>query len=201
MADNNVNEMKLAKFEAFIDNIKAQINYYIEPIEFEGLYYCWGGRFASIESKSNKSQIVATGIIPFVFNAIELNGYSDIINQKFTAEIRSKISRNGVSFDFDVPEDIKERISKLRILLGQVKRQHSYSIAFIFTLFMSLAVDKAEYEKRISTVCDVAVMLEVTDDEIADIVQVVRYVYRDIKANEVNLKTDSCKDTFSKVIK
>lgn len=65
---------------------------------------------------------------------------------------------------------------------------------------MSLAVDRTDYEERLSTVCDFAVMLGISDDEIADIVQVVRYVYRDIKAKDVALKTSSCKEVFKNLI-
>ena len=203
---NYEEEVKLAKFESLIDNIKNQINYYYKPfkpffgIALDSVSSIYGSMIPSAISNNTKSSIVPTGIIPFIFNAMELNSYSDIINQKFTADIRSKILSNSANFNFDVPEDIKERISKLKELISQVKKEHSYSIVFIFALFMALAVDKTDYEKRLSTICDVAVMLEVTDDEMADIVQVVRYVYRDIKAEDVALKTDMCKQVFRNIV-
>ena len=199
---NYEEEVKLAKFESLIDIIKNQIDYYNEPVEsifINPVGFVLGSMISSARSNNTKSSIVATGIIPFIFNAIELNSYSDIINQKFTADIRSKISSNSANFDFDVPEDIKERISKLKILISQVKKEHSYSIVFIFALFMALAVDRTDYEKRLSTICDVAVMLDISDDEMADIVQVVRYVYRDIKAEDIDLKTESCQKVFAKL--
>ena len=34
---------------------------------------------------------------------------------------------------------------------------------------MALA-DRTDYEKRLSTICDIAVILDISDDEIADIV-------------------------------
>ena len=111
---NYEEEVKLAKFESLIDIIKNQIDYYNEPVESNfgdtlGFVSMYGSRISSAISNNTKSSIVATGII-LIFNAIELNSYSDIINQKFT--LRFARFRNNASYNFDVPEDIKERISK-----------------------------------------------------------------------------------------
>ncbi|MGB4093524.1 MAG: hypothetical protein WBK46_16515 [Ruminococcus flavefaciens] len=165
MADNNVNEMKLAKFESFIEKIRDQLG----CDQYEFVMYVVYTLFGS-----------------------KINNYAKIIDCLFACT-------NIDDEEYDDLE-IKQRIEWFKELVSHFKRVKMRSIVCIFIALMALAVDKTDYEERLSTVCDVAVMLEVTDDEMADIVQVVRFVYRDIKAEDVALKTESCQKFFEKLI-
>ncbi len=166
MADNNVNEMKLAKFESFIEKIRDELGY---------------NRYGTIPELPAHT----------LFGS-KINHYAQLVDFMFSC-YEIKYDNCGVG-------DIKERIIWLKESVSGIKNGYCCSIAYIFVTLMSLAVDRTDYEERLSTVCDVAVMLDISDDEMADIVQVVRYVYRDIKAEEVALKTESCQKFFEKLI-
>jgi len=177
MTDNNVNEMKLAKFESFVQNIVNKLSWVTRVYDQEG--YSWDMNFP----------------IDIIFGTTKNNGYSRKIDFCFTAQ-------NG---DF---EENVERLDNCDLMefecrieyFKAVKTNHDTAIANIFAALMSLAVDRTDYEERLSTVCDVAVMLDISDDEMDDIVQAVRFVYRDIKAEDVALKTESCQKFFKKLI-
>jgi hypothetical protein len=166
MDDNNVNKMKLAKFESFIEKIRDQLG-------------------------CNQYGFVMYNVVYTLFGS-KMNNYAKIIDGLFACT-------NIDDEEYDDLE-IKQRIEWFKELVSHFKRDKSRSIVCIFIALMALAVDRTDYEERLSTVCDVAVMLEISDDEMADIVQVVRFVYRDIKAEEVALKTESCQKFFEKLI-
>ena len=56
------------------------------------------------------------------------------------------------------------------------RREH---FRIIFLSLMVLTVDDTNKEKYLSAVCDFARMLEITDDEMKDVVNVVKYVLQD----------------------
>ena len=177
MADNNVNEMKLAKFESFVQNIVNKLNFKEAVSDKEGRV--WWFYFP----------------IDRIFGTTKNNGYSRKIDFCFSAGI-GDFDEYVKNLDAWYIMEFEIRIKYFKA----VKTDHDTAIANIFAALMSLAVDRTDYEERLSTVCDVAVMLDISDDEMADIVQAVRFVYRDIKADDVDLKTESCQKFFKKLI-
>ena len=108
MADNNVNEMKLAKFESFVQNIANKLRWKEKVYDQEG--YGWWIDFP----------------IDIIFGTTKNNGYSRKIDFCFTAE-------NG-NFEENVEKidnwDIMEFESRIEYFKA-VKTDHDTAIANI----------------------------------------------------------------------
>ena len=187
MVDNNVNKLKLAKFESYIEKISNGLEKY--------------GWWESISARINfyESYLSQTGILPLLWGGEDMNEYSVIINNIFSELGFMTSGAQYLNLNIQVSASLNGRIEQICEINKEIKESRR-SIVLIFALLMSLAVDKTDYEERLSTVCDVAVMLDISDDEMADIVQVVRFVYRDIKAEDFALKTDRCKQVFRHIV-
>lgn len=72
--------------------------------------------------------------------------------------------------------DFVEKINNWQWKLHNDRKEH---FRFIFLSLMVLAVDDTNKEQYLSAVCDFARMLEITDDEMKDVVNVVKYVLQD----------------------
>lgn len=72
------------------------------------------------------------------------------------------------------------------------------NICILFWALTVLAVDDTDKEKRLSLICDFARMLKVTDDEMKDIVNVIKCVFQDETFEP--LKTEKVSDIFEDVI-
>ncbi len=73
-------------------------------------------------------------------------------------------------------------------------------ISFIFWSLMILAVDDVDKEEHLSLICDFAKMLKISDEEMMDIVQVIRVIYHIEKSN-LKLQTDIAITEFRKVMR
>lgn len=54
-----------------------------------------------------------------------------------------------------------------------------FSYNFIFWSLFVLAVDKTDFEEKLSMICDFAKMLQISDEEVMDIVMVIKYIFRE----------------------
>ena len=78
---------------------------------------------------------------------------------------------------------------------GEGWRSDAYR--FIFWALMVLAVDETDKEEHLSEICDFAKMLKISDDEVADIINVIKYIFQNKTAKEI--KTLSVKTIFKNV--
>lgn len=86
--------------------------------------------------------------------------------------------------------------------ISKLLKTYDYGRPFLFWALMVLAVDDTNKEKHLSLICDFARMLEVTDDEMKDLVNVIKRIfkcgdYEPIKTHKVKIMFyDSFWDKF-----
>ena len=90
---------------------------------------------------------------------------------------------------------LNEEDNEKTINFGKPKK-----ISFIFWSLMILAVDDVDKEEHLSLICDFAKMLKISDEEMMDIVQVIRVIYHIEKSN-LKLQTDIAITEFRKVMR
>ena len=69
---------------------------------------------------------------------------------------------------------------------------------FLFWSLMILTVDQSQKDK-LPLICDFARMMNITDEEMMDLVNVIRYIYHEGQASAV--KSDNVKAVFEDVLK
>lgn len=116
-----------------------------------------------------------------------LNEYASIISTKLDSKA---IGLGGISSSkwwMDKP-----------LYIIEICEADEYKYSAMFWSLMVLAVDDTDKEKHLSTICDFARMLDVSDEEMMDLVNVVKYVFQD--ATYQYPKTKDVADFFSKVL-
>lgn len=75
----------------------------------------------------------------------------------------------------------------------------SRAYQFIFWALMILTVDKTNAEEHLSLICDFARMLHITDDELEDIVYVIKKIFY-MAPEKYNFKSENVPSIFSAVL-
>lgn len=70
---------------------------------------------------------------------------------------------------------------------------------FIFWAMMVLSVDKTEKDEHLSLICDFARMLKITDDEMEDMLMVIKVLYHEEESG-FEFKTETVPNIFSRVL-
>lgn len=153
-----MNEIKSAKFETFIEDIDAFIR--------------------SMNSGSNNTALA------LIYDYEKCNEYAKTIMDKTTLNFRwvgflSSSSWHEAYPNYNSFNGPKETIYAAKKLVELCRRDDylEEGYKFIFWALMILAVDKTDAEEHLSLICDFAKMLNITDDEFEDIIQVVKLVY------------------------
>ena len=120
-----------------------------------------------------------------IYDFDKLNEHGKIIMKR--AEIY--ITKGTETFDiwaykYFVTYDFKDLAFETRIeAVKDFVQQCSYdenlneAYKFIFWALMILTVDKTDMEEHLSMICDFAQLLHISDDELEDIVRIIKYVY------------------------
>lgn len=116
-----------------------------------------------------------------IFDYDKLNIYgkkimeTSIIYCEALSEIKNAISCSKT--EKDKIEWAKGRIKFFRSFEADGSDILSYH--FIFWALLILAVDKTDYEEKLSLICDFAKILHISDEKMLDIVQVIKYIFRE----------------------
>lgn len=150
---SKIEPSKLAKFEVLIDKVAQALT--------QNVFYDY-------------SKI----IISFIFkHSVNLNQYSGYILEKFKAN-HSGFTSDDV-FLLDEKAWILKSVEYCEKITNETKNGYHIATYPLFLALMILAVDDTDKEKHLSTICDFARMLKVSDDEMLDLVNVVKYVFQD----------------------
>lgn len=84
--------------------------------------------------------------------------------------------------------------NKIKSTTRLVTNRRSHAIWVLFWALMVLAVDDTDKEKHLSLICDFARMLEVTDDEMKDLVNVIKRIFK--CGDYEPVKTQRVRDIF-----
>lgn len=159
-----VSEMKLAKYETFIGDIETKIGWY-------GNWYSFSGQ-GIVEGKNTA--------LALIYDYETCNEYAKIIMDKSIVYIyESDYSWRDKYPTYDSFGSIKGKIGAAKEFVQFCRRLDQYTVEgykFIFWALMVLTVEQSDAEKHLSLICDLANMLDITDDEFEDIIQVVKTV-------------------------
>lgn len=176
------NEMRLVKFELLIRDIHNAID-----------GYNFGGDYKRCENES----------MMLIYDYEKLNEYGKIILENSKVPL-FEYSRYLWTGDYSV-ENLKDSKIKIKATKELIRlctencnknRKNAYN--FIFWAMMVLTVDKTDKEEKLSLICDFARMLKISDEEMIDIVQVIKVLYHE-EQEEFEFKSQTVPSYFSKV--
>lgn len=171
------NDMRIVKFETLIRDIN------------EATKTIYGFIFRA--TYSNLSLLL-------IYDYEKINDYAKVIVKQSNLDLRDWNMKYS-SFDCFIDSKIKIEAAKelVRYCRSDVNRKEAYK--FIFWAMMVLTVDKTDAEEKLSLICDFARMLQISDDEMIDIVQVIKVLYHE-ESEEFEFKSEIVSVYFSRVL-
>lgn len=141
----------------------------------------------------------------FVFDYDKLNKFAQIIMERCpinTEWSKNQWQENNYSHEkvFSY-RDIKDSIRKIKEFVKECRKDENYSIGYIFIFWslMILAVDKTEEDKHISLICNFAKMLDITDEEIQDMIHIVKLIFNKVDS-DYEFQSDKVVEKFGNVL-
>jgi hypothetical protein len=194
------NDMRILKFETLINDVNEEINKRASSIGGVGS----SAVFAAINAMNNRFNSYVTGnkslntSLALIYDYNQLNDYGKVIMDQSSLYITDWYTRYG---DINSLKDTKNKIEAAKELVRycrmDVNRKDAYN--FIFWSMMALTVDKTDKEEHLSLICDFARMLKITDDEMVDILQVIKVLYHEEESG-FEFKSDTVPSYFSRVL-
>lgn len=187
--------MKILKFETLIEDIENAIKKNSTASYLAAL----SGRMINdmLNSATTGNKMTnRTSALALIYDYDKANDYGKTIMNY------SRLYLGGwtaIYWESDFKEKkIKINAAKELVRLCRLSENREESYKFIFWALMILATDKSDYEEHLSLICDFARMFKITDDEMDDIVQVIKFVFHETNDNSI-MKTDSVKKVFEHV--
>lgn len=175
-------DLRIVKFEVLINDIEKALN---GEASITGIV----GAISMI--------IMQPKVLDLVYDYEKLNSYGKVIYDNVKIRIMKKNDYN----EYENANDIKSKINRAKNLVSycQAEEKKSEGYKFIFWSLLILTVDKTDYEEHLSLICDFARMLKITDDEIRDILHVIKSIYHKQDSSYI-LKTETIAEYFLDVL-
>lgn len=191
------NEMKVIKFEHLISNINESLQRDTTP---GTVSYLLTNRFIKRESKKIRK------ILTLIYDYDKLNRFGKIILNR--AEVEASYHILGT--DSDIWEDTystasfkdnRMKVEAAKQFFAWFKESNSQEVGYqlLFWALLVLTVDKTDADEKLSLICDFARILNVTDDEMEDIVNVIKVVYQEVDT-ELTFKSENIPEIFHRTI-
>lgn len=185
-----VSEMKLAKYETFIEDIETEIRLYGNSFAFED--------FFAGEDTEGKNTALA-----LIYDYETCNEYAKVIMDKsmlYSSVLPGYLWREKYP-TYDSFGSIKGKIDAAKEFVQSCRKSDNTmeGYKFIFWALMVLTVDQSDAEEHLSLICDLANMLHITDDEFEDIIQVVKIVCNG-SVSEYKFKSEKVSKIFNGVL-
>ena len=177
-----MNEMRMAKFETLIEDINDSIKK-----RHGGILWSMAKSMSEMLQEENIN--IQTSLF-MIFSPETLNDYSVKICNTATFELVGNDDTYGdpwaskyrtVSF-----KDAKTKIEAAKDFVKYCRddRNRSEAYKFIFWSLMILSVENESSDEQLSLICDFVRMLEITDDELLDIIYAIKCVYNENEDEE-----------------
>lgn len=175
-------DLRIVKFEVLINDIEKALNGEASITGIVGAI---------------SMMIMQPKVLDLVYDYEKLNSYGKVIYDNVKIRIMKKNDYN----EYENANDIKSKINRAKNLVSycQTEEKMSEGYKFIFWSLLILTVDKTDYEEHLSLICDFARMLKITDDEIRDILHVIKSIYHK-QDKRYTLKTETITKNFSDVL-
>lgn len=180
-----MSDMRMAKYETFIEDINSNIK------KSAGLF----GFMRRMSMLNNGS--AGNTALALIYDYDKCNDYAKVIMDKSTLFLNSSddLATDLWKRDYPTYEEFKEakrtiEAAKKFVQLCRTTANSTEGYKFIFWALMILTVDKTDAEEHLALICDFAKMLRITEDEFEDIIQTVKIVYNEV-ATEYTFKSES----------
>lgn len=189
------NDMRIVKFETLINDV----NEALDNKPFMGAVLGVAAMFGRRQASTNTS-------LALVFDYDKLNDYGKVIIERSRLYIMSSSNEYQDAWgekysDISAFKDNKYKIEAAKALVrycqNEQNRKEAYK--FVFWAMMVLTVDKTDAEQHLSLICDFARMLKITDDEMEDMLMVIRVLYHEEESG-FEFKTEMVPNIFSRVL-
>lgn len=138
-----------------------------------------------------------TGTLRLVFDYDKLNDYGKIIVDNVIMGVpmsyESKIGQYKGLTNTNTTNDIEMRKIFAKEFVAYCRSRHEYyrgtmdhAYYFIFWSLMVLTVDDSNKEENLSVICDFVKMFMITDEEVKDIVSIIKIVYEQSEYDELS---------------
>lgn len=179
--------MRILKFKTLIEDISGRLT-----IRRTGF-------LAAIPFNRSKRKC-----LPLIFNCEDFNDYAKVIYDNSAIEISFSDDSEQSNFGKRFPsaekfDDGKQKIDAGTALVRKLNSpQKEEAYKFIFWSLMVLAVDDKNKDEYLSLICDYARMFKISDDEMKDMVNVIKYIFQDKTAQPI--KTGNVLSIFGTVL-
>lgn len=184
--------MRILKFKTLIEDVSGRLT----ERSTGGILHVFASSFYRRTRKC----------LPLIFNCEDFNDYAKVIYDN--SDIYISFSDDSEQSDFckqfplsEKFDDGKQRIDAGTALVRKLnsdKSQKSAAYKFIFWSLMVLAVDDKNKDEYLSLICDYARMFKISDDEMKDMVNVIKYIFQDKTAQPI--KTENVLSIFGTVL-
>lgn len=205
-----IDEMRNLKYETLIKEVNKNLRTeLLESVGMPSIRKIWSitdDSESSIWSGFNLKRTSNT-TLTLIFDYDKLNNYGKIVID-FSRPLLLKFNSKGENKSWirEYPDTSHFKNSKNKMEAAKdfltycnEKGNREETYKFIFWAMMVLTVDKTNSEEHLSLICDFARMLKITDDEIEDILKVIKVIYHEEKS-DVKLKTETVQNIFSCVL-
>lgn len=180
-----MSDMRMAKYETFIEDINSNIK---KNAGIFGLF----GRMSMLHTGSRGNTALA-----LIYDYDKCNDYAKVIMDKSTLFFNSSgdVTTDLWKRDYPSYEEFKDakrtiEAAKKLVQLCRTEINSTEGYKFIFWALMILTVDKTDAEEHLALICDFAKMLRITEDEFEDIIQTVKIVYNEV-TTEYTFKSEN----------
>lgn len=144
--------------------------------------------------------------LSYIYDYSRLNSYGKIIVELLSENRLNKYVTYEDKENFlHKYEDLEYKLKEIKEFIEDFEYPSSYcrkngiKYQFIFWTLMVLTVDDTDKEEHLSLICDFAKMLEVSDEEIMDIVQIIRVIYHKEEAG-FKLRSYDVRECFKNLL-
>ena len=197
-------DIRVAKFETLIEDINEEL---INAKLLGGIISAFMG-MTPYSAKTGNTETVETKPLDFIFNRDKVNEFAQCIMSKATFELKRKddYSYSYVNpwekvYGMKVLNDAKIRIEAAKEFVKCCREEQNGAEGYklIFWSLMILTVDDSNGTEKLSLICDLAKMLKITDDELMDIIYVIKNIYNECDC-DYKIKTDTILTIFGSVL-
>jgi hypothetical protein len=182
-------KMRLIKFQNFIKDINKETARSLSLGLFE-----MNERYRDILYGGERI-ICKNEIMMLIYDYDRLNEYGRIILEN------SNIFTDYGGYEYEALKDERTKLRAAKIFIEYCSKDADIkdSLEFIFWSLMVLTVDKTDKEEKLSLICDFARMLKVTNDEVLDIVHIIKMLYGE-ESEKYEFKTRRAEEKFGGLI-
>lgn len=176
-------DMRMLKFEKLIEATNDEIK--------DGYGYWRDEKEPAIKGCKNPSLLL-------IYDYEQLNDFAKVIIEQSSLHLPDW---NNKYSEIESFKDIKTKINAAKELVRCCTiDEYTSAYRFIFWAMLVLTVDKTDQEEKFSLICDFSRMLNISDEEMMDILQVIKVIYHE-QQEGFDFKTERVPYIFSEVMR